>query len=176
MKRKALIISLLVFILIFIGLIVLTLINMGAFQKPVKKVAINTYLNAKDNSNINDSSDTDSVINNSDSSSLSDGTVSVNYKTSNSWSDNTKNNVQFDAKISNKTENQVSDWKVELTLPEGTDIIQAWNVSYIKEGNKFTFSPATHNQKVTAGSDVTFGFIASGIKDIKISNSRIITK
>lgn len=176
MKRKALIISLIIFIFLFIGLIVLTLINMGAFQKPAKKISINTYLNVKDSSSNNDLSDTDSSISNSNNSSSSDGIVSVNFKTSNSWSDDTKNNVQFDAKILNKTDNEVSDWIVEITLPEGTDITQVWNVSYIKEGNKFTFSPVTHNKKVEVGFDVTFGFIASGTKDIGISNARVITK
>ncbi len=176
LKSKALIISLIIFIFLFIGLIVLTLINMGAFQKPAKKISINTYLNVKDSSSNNDLSDTDSSISNSNNSSSSDGIVSVNFKTSNSWSDDTKNNVQFDAKILNKTDNEVSDWKVEVTLPEGTDITQVWNVSYVKDGNKFTFSPVTHNQKVVAGSDVTFGFIASGTKDIGISNARVVTK
>ncbi len=176
LKRKALIISLIIFIFLFIGLIVLTLINMGAFQKPAKKISINTYLNVKDSSSNNDLSDTDSSISNSNNSSSSDGIVSVNFKTSNSWSDDTKNNVQFDAKILNKTDNEVSDWIVEITLPEGTDITQVWNVSYIKEGNKFTFSPVTHNKKVEVGFDVTFGFIASGTKDIGISNARVITK
>ena len=176
MKKKTLIISLFIFILLFIGLIVLVLINMGAFQKPAKKVAINTYMNAKDSSSNSDSSDTDSSTSDIDKSSLSDGIVSVNFNTSNSWSDDTKSNIQFDAKISNKTVNEVSDWKVEVTLPEGTDITQVWNASYIKEGSKFTFSPVAHNQKVAAGSDVTFGFIASGTKDIEISNSRVITK
>ena len=176
MKKKTLIISLLIFILLFVALIALVLINMGAFQKPTEKVAINTYLDAQDSSSNNDSSDTDSSTSTPDNSSSADGTVSVNFKTSNSWSDDTKNNVQFDAKISNKTDNEVSDWKVEITLPEGTDITQVWNVSYVKEGNKFTFSPVTHNQKIAAGSDITFGFVASGTKDIEISNSSVITK
>lgn len=168
--------SLLVFIILFVGLIVLALINMGAFQKPAKKVSINTYFNVKDSSGNNDSSDTDSSKNSHDNSSVSDGIVSVNFKSSNNWNDEKKKNVQFDAKISNKTENDVSDWKVEVTLPEGTDITQVWNASYTKEGNKFTFSPVTHNKKLPSDSDVTFGFIASGIKDIEITNSSVITK
>ena len=176
LKKKVLIISLIFLLLIFIGLIVLTFINFGAFKEPAKKVAISAYSHIKDSSSNNDSLDNDSSTNDSDNSSSADGNVSINLKTSNSWSVDTQKNVQLDATISNKTANDVSDWTVELNLPEGTHIKQVWNASYTKDGNKFTFSPVTHNKKIAVGNDVTFGIIATSTNDIEITNAKVKVK
>ncbi|BBH71091.1 endoglucanase [Actinoplanes sp. OR16] len=86
------------------------------------------------------------------------GAETATFTVSNSWS----NGYQGQVTVTNDTSSAINTWKVELTLPAGTTVGQAWNTTMTVSGSTYTFTPAGWNATIAAGSATNFGFIASG--------------
>ncbi|BAL90501.1 putative glycosyl hydrolase [Actinoplanes missouriensis 431] len=86
------------------------------------------------------------------------GAETATFTVTNSWN----NGYQGQVTVGNDTSSAISTWKVELTLPAGTTVGQAWNATISSAGNTVTFTPAGWNATIAAGASTSFGFIANG--------------
>lgn len=77
----------------------------------------------------------------------------------NSWENNGFTCAQYDGVIKNNTGNAGSDWKVELTVPEGSKLESGWNGEYDLSGTKLTITAVDYNQEIPAKGEIPFGFI-----------------
>lgn len=77
----------------------------------------------------------------------------------NSWENNGMVCSQFDGTIKNTTKESGKDWKILVTVPEGTVLENSWNGTYSIDGNTLVITPADYNTEVGAGQEITFGFI-----------------
>ncbi|MBO3739027.1 cellulase family glycosylhydrolase [Actinoplanes flavus] len=80
------------------------------------------------------------------------------FRVSNSWS----TGYQGEITVSNQSSSAISTWKVDLTLPAGTSVTQAWSSTLTSSGNTYTFTPAAWNGTIAANASTTFGFIVTG--------------
>ncbi|SDS21202.1 cellulase family glycosylhydrolase [Actinoplanes derwentensis] len=72
------------------------------------------------------------------------------------------NGYQGQITVNNDRSTAISTWKVDLTLPAGTTVTQAWNATLATSGSTYTFTPAGWNAGIPAGGSTSFGFIVSG--------------
>ena len=80
------------------------------------------------------------------------------FTVTNSWS----TGYQASVVVKNDKSSSISTWKVELTMPAGTTVVNAWNTTQAVSGSKYTFTPAGWNATVAANSSVEFGMIVNG--------------
>ena len=87
-----------------------------------------------------------------------DITISVAY--TNGWESNGKHCGQFDAKVYNKSGENLSDWSIELTVPDGTGIESSWNGTFKLDKTKLTITAVDYNKEIAAGGTLgDIGFI-----------------
>lgn len=72
------------------------------------------------------------------------------------------NGYQAQVTVTNDRPSALSTWTVELTLPAGTTVGQAWNATVTGSGGTYTFTPAGWNATIPAGGTASFGFLATG--------------
>lgn len=77
----------------------------------------------------------------------------------NQWENNGKICEQFDGVIKNCSGEAGNDWKVELTVPEGSSLQNGWNGEYSLSGTTLTITGVDYNKEIPANGEVTFGFI-----------------
>jgi endoglucanase len=80
------------------------------------------------------------------------------FTVTNSWS----TGYQASVAVKNDTSSTLSTWRVELTLPAGTTVVNAWNATQSNTGSTYTFTPAGWNATIAPGATAEFGLIASG--------------
>ncbi|WP_430784434.1 cellulase family glycosylhydrolase [Actinoplanes sp. G11-F43] len=80
------------------------------------------------------------------------------FSVQSSWN----NGYQAQVTVTNDRSSAISTWKVELTLPAGTSVNQAWNATLATGGNTYTFTPAGWNATIPAGGSTSFGLIVNG--------------
>ncbi|AGL17173.1 cellulase family glycosylhydrolase [Actinoplanes sp. N902-109] len=80
------------------------------------------------------------------------------FTVTNSWS----TGYQASVVVKNDTSNTLPTWKVEVTLPAGSAVVNSWNAIQAGSGSSYTFTPAGWNATVAAGASVEFGMIVSG--------------
>lgn len=80
-------------------------------------------------------------------------------KGGNSWENNGLTCEQFDGVIKNNTGDTGSDWKIELTVPEGSKLENGWNGEYELSGTKLTITSVDYNKEIPSKGEVPFGFI-----------------
>jgi endoglucanase len=76
----------------------------------------------------------------------------------NSWS----TGYQGEVIVRNTTSAAITTWRVQLTFPVGTTVVNAWNASQSAEGSTYAFTPAGWNSTIAAGGSTTFGIVVSG--------------
>ena len=76
----------------------------------------------------------------------------------NSWN----SGYQSEVTVTNDTSSTITSWRVQLTLPAGTTIVDSWNATKAVEGSTYTFTPAPSKPKLAAGASTSFGFVANG--------------
>lgn len=90
-------------------------------------------------------------------------TVTADYtftlKGGNSWENNGFTCEQFDGVIKSNTSDTGSDWKVELTVPEGSKLENGWNGEYNLSGTTLTITAVDYNEEIPAKGEIPFGFI-----------------
>ncbi|AEV86064.1 endoglucanase [Actinoplanes sp. SE50] len=82
----------------------------------------------------------------------------ASFTVTNSWS----TGYQGEVTVSNPASSKINTWKVQLTLPAGSTIGQAWNATLATGGQTFTFTPAGWNGTIAGGSATSFGFVVTG--------------
>ncbi|MEV6303653.1 cellulase family glycosylhydrolase [Actinoplanes sp. NPDC051861] len=80
------------------------------------------------------------------------------FTVQNSWN----NGYQAQVTVNNESSSALNTWKVELVMPAGTTVGQAWNATMSASGSTYTFTPAGWNATIPGGSATSFGFIANG--------------
>ncbi len=77
----------------------------------------------------------------------------------NGWENGSKYSCQFDGKIYNKSQSDISDWKVTLDGVTGAEIDSSWNGTYEISGDQLSITAVDYNGTVGKGQSVDFGFI-----------------
>ena len=84
---------------------------------------------------------------------------SFTLKGGNSWENNELHCEQFDGVIQNHTSDDGKDWKIELTVPEGSKLENGWNGTYDLSGTTLTITAVDYNEQIPAKGEISFGFI-----------------
>lgn len=97
----------------------------------------------------------------STSSNSKDISVTIKKNAEKQWLDSSGNmGAQFDGVIINNSNKKITNWKVELTVPEKSEIDSSWNGIYIKDNQKISITaPLEYNTSISSHSSITFGFI-----------------
>ncbi len=80
------------------------------------------------------------------------------FTVTNSWSTGYQGQVE----VKNTTSSAIDTWRVQLTLPAGTTVVNSWNATQSVSGSTYTFTPAGWNGTLAAGASTSFGFVANG--------------
>lgn len=83
----------------------------------------------------------------------------ITITSNNSWESNGMVCTQFDGVIKNQSDVAGKDWKVTVTVPEGSKLESGWNGTYNLNGTTLEITPVDYNIEVAAGGEVPFGFI-----------------
>ncbi|GAA2569889.1 cellulase family glycosylhydrolase [Winogradskya consettensis] len=78
------------------------------------------------------------------------------FTVTNSWGSG------YQASVVVSADSKITDWKVELTMPTGTSVINVWNATQAVSGSNYTFTPAGWNATIAAGATTEFGMIVNG--------------
>lgn len=84
---------------------------------------------------------------------------SISLSSNNSWESNGMVCAQFDGVIKNQSDVTEKDWKVTITVPDGSKLESSWNGTYNLNGTSLEITPVDYNTEVVAGGEVSFGFI-----------------
>ncbi|MEU8614062.1 cellulase family glycosylhydrolase [Actinoplanes sp. NPDC048791] len=80
------------------------------------------------------------------------------FTVTNSWNAGYQANVV----VKNDTSATISTWRVELSLPAGTTVVNSWNATQASSGGAYTFTPAGWNAALAAGASTEFGLVLNG--------------
>jgi endoglucanase len=80
------------------------------------------------------------------------------FTVTNSWNTGYQANVV----VKNDTSATISTWRVELSLPAGTSVVNSWNATQAGSGGTYTFTPAGWNATLAAGASTEFGLVVNG--------------
>jgi endoglucanase len=80
------------------------------------------------------------------------------FTVTNSWNSGYQANVV----VKNDTSATISTWRVELSLPAGTTVVNSWNATQASSGGTYTFTPAGWNATLAAGASTEFGLVLNG--------------
>lgn len=83
----------------------------------------------------------------------------ITLSSNNSWESGGMVCAQFDGIIKNHTDASSKDWKVTITVPEGSELENGWNGTYNLNGTTLEITPVDYNKEVAAGGEIPFGFI-----------------
>lgn len=92
----------------------------------------------------------------------------------NSWESNGMICAQFDGVIRNETQDAGKDWRVSVTVPEGSKLENGWNGEYSLNGNTLTITPVEYNTELAAGGEITFGFILDTKETFQITEGSLL--
>lgn len=77
--------------------------------------------------------------------------ITVTLNETNSWSDGSGNNVQYDITVENGGNTEISDWSLDIEVPDGTSIAQSWNMTPTLSGAKLSIVPADYAKTIAPG-------------------------
>lgn len=86
----------------------------------------------------------------------------VTLTSGNSWENSGKVCAQLDAGIVNKSQNEIKNWTIEISVSDGTKIDSNWNCNCDIKNNVLTITPVEYNQNVAKGTTLKdIGIIVS---------------
>ena len=96
----------------------------------------------------------------------------VIIRTSKQWDDNdyTEIGAQYDGVFYNNTKIDISDWRIEVEVPDKSRIDSAWNGVYEFENQKLVITSVEYNEKLSGKESMTFGFIMYTENDFEVDN------
>lgn len=100
-------------------------------------------------------------------------TVVLNIASNNSWEANGMKCAQFDGTFTNHTGQVYSDWKITITVPEGSKLENGWNGTYELDGTTLVITPVDYNKDVALGAEIPFGFILNTPQEFTVEDAVI---
>ena len=100
--------------------------------------------------------------------------IDFSLKNSNNWTDGNETIYQLDGVITNKQQNEVSDWKVVLTVNENVKLKNSWGMSYDLNGTTMTITPDQNTGKIPSNGSVNFGLQIASPESVD-ANSAVFT-
>ena len=100
----------------------------------------------------------------------------VNLNQGKSWIDADGSiGAQYDGVFYNNTGIDITDWKIEIQVPEQSYIDSSWNGVYTLEDNWITIKAVDYDANVLKNNSITFGFVMYTPMDFKAKNITIYT-
>lgn len=101
--------------------------------------------------------------------------LTVNISTTPSWKGNGNLiGAQYDGIIVNHLDQEITDWRIEITTPEGSYIDGGWNGVYSHSSGRLVIKAVEYNTLIKPNSkDTSFGFILYTPGPIEIEKIRI---
>ena len=81
--------------------------------------------------------------------------------------------AQYDGVFYNNTKIDITDWKIEIQVPEGSHIDSSWNGVYSIKDNWITVKAVDYDVNVLKNNSITFGFIMYTPSDFNANNITI---
>lgn len=78
----------------------------------------------------------------------------VDFSVATSWGNYV---IQYNVTITNKTNNAIMGWSIEMPLPEGTSRSGGWNAEFTMEDQTLVVSNLSYNAKIEANNSISFG-------------------
>ncbi len=78
----------------------------------------------------------------------------VTVTNSNGWESAGGYSGQLDASITNKTDNALDNWKIEMTVPDKTTLDSSWNGTVSLSGTTLTITSVDYNAQISAVGDI----------------------
>lgn len=138
-----------IFATIFIGMLIV-LIGMcfyRQFRKNQEKIVVTEEIENTKAMTSEEKDNTESTI------------YYVELKKTNSWDNSDSVGAQFDGTLYNRSNKNISDWKIVISLPDNCKVDSSWNGTYSLEGNKLSITSVDYNSEVAANGNIQFGFI-----------------
>ena len=90
---------------------------------------------------------------------------------SNSWEAEGKSFYQYNLTLKNNSQQDISEWKIELSFSDEISLSDGWNGNYTVEENVLEITSKDYNGQVAVGGEITdVGFIISGSDDLRLKN------
>lgn len=89
----------------------------------------------------------------------SDQSIYVKATPGAAWEDGNVVGNQYDFVIYNNSKYTITDWKVTVNVPEGSDLENYWNGFWAITGDGLTYEPANFNVTVEPGGQRSFGVV-----------------
>ncbi|MDO5559126.1 MAG: cellulase family glycosylhydrolase [Oscillospiraceae bacterium] len=96
----------------------------------------------------------------------SENDIIFNFANSNSWTDGSETIYQLDGSITNKGSNDLSDWKVTVTVSDGSIVKNSWGMKYDIDKTTMTITPDENTGSVPADGSINFGIQIASSKPI----------
>jgi len=98
----------------------------------------------------------------------------VQIKPGKSWTDTDGNiGAQYDGVLYNNTGVDITDWKIEIQVPEKSYIDSSWNGVYSLKDNLITIEAVDYDVNVLKNNSITFGFVMYTPSDFYAKNITI---
>lgn len=96
--------------------------------------------------------------------------IDINLQKSNSWSSGSTYFSQFKITLNNISNENISNWKLDIDIPKNFEITQIWNANHIINENVLTITSTNYNSTISSNSSIEIGFIASCINDFDLDS------
>jgi len=95
----------------------------------------------------------------------------VKLKAGISWIDSNGNiGAQYDGEFYNNTKMDITDWKLEIQVPERSYIDSSWNGVYSMDNDWITIKAVDYNVNVLKNNSIPFGFVMYTPSDFNANN------
>jgi len=81
--------------------------------------------------------------------------------------------AQYNGELFNNTKIEITDWKIEIQVPEKSYIDSSWNGVYSMKDNWITIKAVDYNVNVLKNNSITFGFVMYTPTDFNANNITI---
>lgn len=89
--------------------------------------------------------------------------LDVKFDIVNTWDENKSSMTQYNLVVSNISNCEINDWKIEVKIPKDMKIFQIWNGSQSIENDVLTIKSNEYNPKIKIGDKADIGFIANQV-------------
>ncbi len=87
--------------------------------------------------------------------------VYANVQKVNEWQNAADKGMQFEVKILNNSNSEISNWTVEMKIPSDGIVSDYWNAEVNREGDTMSLTPVEYNDHIKINDGISFGFIVN---------------
>lgn len=115
--------------------------------------------------------DTENTENQDSGDASQDSLYYVTVHSDNQWDSGDGNiGAQCDLTFYNNTDTEISDWKLEIAVPDDFRVDSLWNGNQEMKDGKLIITPVDYNKTIAANSNIPIGFIMYGSSVISESD------